>query len=717
MPTPIFISGLQNRVKNCYTFAPELGLMLVSNGEETPYLLNQNGEQITAGILAPEKTNVPTVADNSSGNLPNGDYVVYAFTYAAINSFPLVAADIESNPSPFSLPYNITGSGNRKLTITLVGTSDPLVTDVYLYRTEPQTTSALALVAAQAGLLNFVGSVTNATGSLTIDDNLATAVGNQSIELANFTVPQFRFSVWDGSYFWCFGNQPFSAQATWAMDGSFTLNNPDVDQFYGGRNGQFVTFDQVNIGGIDNKGTFLFKQTGAFTGQAILTDGSDATIPNSMSGNVTIVGATADLYRSGYRNPFVWGYLQNIAGIFVPNLWDLKISGGIGTAIAIIPDQQLLKLDMEYPALCVTYSLQTSSTDVFATTQRQVSRLYSATSHFSQFFAVAGGRQVLWSMDFKNLAIIQCDGYVQVPISSPVSILLRQLSKNRSLQLSCHGLYDPTTEINAIWLSSIAVDEGKVPTNFDLCIYQHAPTGYWGIISDYGILSSAVVEDPVTSKRSTIVGTENGFIGTAFDESTYGNWLPTNSLLSGQICAGTTTSITRSDGQDDFNPLDGGLIGNYCILVDNKGLNPQIALISAATFNTLSFSSPVEIVPTTTQDPGLVAGQWKFFIGLIELRMLKYFNVGEPSIDKAPREYWATLEDANLAQVEFYPEHTSVPIAAEILNQDLIPTSKIGLDAWFQKMKFPTAKQKSFGLALVERSYQPTKFYDFTLTT
>lgn len=713
MIPPIFISGLQNRVKNCYTFAPELGLMLVSNGEETPYLLNQNGEKITAGILAP--TNTPTVADSGSGNLPNADYVVYAITYVALNSFPLVGADIESNPSPISAVYNITGSGNRKTTVTFTGTSDPLVNTVYLYRTEPQTTSALALTAAQAGLLNFIGSVANAIGTLTIDDNLASAIGNQSIGLSNITAPQFRFSVWDGSYFWGFGNQPLSISGTWAMDGSFTLNNPNLDKFFGGRDQQFLTFDQINIGGIDNRGTYLFKQTGDFTGQAILADGSDATLPNAMSGNVVIVGATADLYRSAYRNPFSWGYLQNVSGLFVPNLWDLKVSGGIGTAIAIIPDQQLLKLDMEYPALCVTYSLQTSSTDVFATTQRQVSRLYSVTSHFSQFFAIADGRQVLWGMDFKNLAIVQCDGYVQVPISSPISILLRQLSQNRSLQLSCHGLYDPTTEINALWLSSIAVDEGQVPTNIDLCVYQHAPTGYWGIISDYGILSSAVIEDPITSKRSTIVGTENGFVGTAFDESSYGNWLPSRSLLSGFICAAGSNTITRSDGQDDFNPADGGLIGNYCILVDDKGLNPQILLITGATFNTLTFSKSFIIIPNTTQDPGLVDGQWQFFIGLIELRMLKYFNVGEPSVDKAPREYWATLEDAKLAQVEYYPEHSSSPVAAESLQQDLTPVTKINLDAWFQKMKFPTTKQKSYGLALVERSYEPTKLYDFTL--
>jgi hypothetical protein len=408
--------------------------------------------------------------------------------------------------------------------------------------------------------------------------------------------------------------------------------------------------------------------------------------------------------------------LQNIGGIYVPNLWELKISGSVGTAIAIIPDQQLLKLDMEFPALCLTFALQTATTDVFQTTRRQVSRLHSVTSHFSQFFAISKGRQVLWGMDYKNLAIVECDGYTQVPVSGPVSILLRKLSKNRSLHLLSHGIYDPTTEINALWLSTSAVDEGGIPTNFDLCIYQHAPTGFWGVISDYGILSSASVEDPITSKRTTLVGTENGYIGNAFDISTYGNWLPSNSLLNGFICAANTTTITRSDGQDDFNTTAAGLIGNYCLLVDDKNLRTQIRLITAATYNTLTFSTPLDVIPTTTDDPGLVEGQWQFFIGLIELRMLKYFNDGEPTTDKAPREYWATLSDANLPSIEYHPEHSSIPSVAFLLKQDLTPDKTKLLDAWFNKLNFPTTKQKSFGLSLVERSYKPTKFFDFTIT-
>lgn len=708
---PTIITGLQNRVKNSAAYAQELGLMLISNGEEPPYLLTPQGEQVEAGIPAP--TVIPTVADGGSGNITNGDYVVYAYTYASENTFPLVAASIQSNESPLSTAYHVTGSGNRQLTVTATGTDDALVTHIYLFRTEPQTTAQLATTAAQAGLLNFVAKVANpgALATANITDNNLTVLGNEAIDMTSFVAPQFRFCVWDGSFFWGFGNQPFNAQATWAMDGSFSLTNPQ-DKFYkGGRNGQFITFDGVISGGIDNRGTFLFKQTSASTGQATLSDGSNATLPTASTGTVVIVGPTANLYRSAYRNPFQWGYLQNVGGLYIPALWDLKVAGSQGTAIAIIPDQQLLKLDMEFPALCVTFVLQSASTDVFRNTQRQVSRLYSVTSHFSQFFALSEGRQVLWGMDWKNLAIIQCDGFIQTPVSQPVSIILRQLTKNRSLQLVSHGLYDPQTEINCMWLSSAMVDEGLVPTNFDICVYQHAPTQYWGILLDYGISASAAVEDAISSKRQTLVGTEGGFLGTAFDTNTFGNWLPSNSLTNGFICNATSNSITRSEGQDDFTSGDAGLIGNYCLIVDPNGISTQLVQITGATLNTLTFSQTLHPMPEPSSDQGLIPGQWQFFIGLNELRVLKYFDGGEPSKDKNPIELWATLVDANCPRIEYFPAHE------QTATQSLGLKPNTTNDSWFQKMKFPTAKEKTFGLSIVERSYNGTIYYNFTLTT
>lgn len=804
---PILLAGLQNRVKNCASYAAELGLMLISNGEELPYLLSPNGEIVPAGIGAPTVAPVVISGGTASNALTGGQYIVYSYQYDSENSFPLVAPVLNSAQSPlsavFQVPLLITftgigvagdivkiglqtytyaasagaaytvvvgastaasvanlisainassgagttyGSGTVANTVVTASvgagttisltpiiagievdtaatltngkfstyqidisctlSTNAFVSHIYLYRTQQLPTAAFALAAAQAGDMNFVAKVAN-TGSPSFVDSVPSVLGNATIDNTTLTVPQFKFSVWDGNFFWGFGNHPFNAKATWALDGTLV----STEKFWGGRNGQFITFDGVSTGGIDGRGTNIFLQTGDFTGQVVLADGTTTTtLPSAATGNIVIIGQSATLYRSAFRNPFSWGYEQAVGNLFVPALWQLKVAGSLGTAIAIIPDQQLLKLDMEFPALCVTFSLQSASTDIFSQTRRQVSKLYSVTSHFSQFFALSQGRQVLWGMDYKNLAIIQCDGYTQIPISGPISILLRSLTRNRSLQLLCHGLYDPQTEINALWLSSSFVDGANYPTNFDICVYQHAPTGFWGVIQDLGILCSAAIEDTTTSNRSTLVGTENGYVGKAFDITTYGNWLPTNSLYNGFIKSATINSITRSDGQDDFDPIANGIVGNFCLIVDENGLNSQILKISNVTFDTLTFEQNLNIIPTITDDPGLVSGQYQFFIGLIEMRMLKYFDGGEPSVDKAPKEYWATLADANSAMLEFYPEHASKPTDSEQLQQDK------DLDAWYTKTAFPTKKEKTFGLALVNREYTPVQMYNFSLT-
>lgn len=699
----VLISGLQNRVKNSAAYAEELGLMLISNGEEMPYLLAATGEKISAGITMTSVA--PVVADNAAGTLINGKWVVYVAVYVSEGAFPLVAANIYSNGSEQSVPFEIgvTGgveAGSRKLDVSAQSSTNTIVTHIYFYRTTLQDNQLLAETAADAGLLYFVGKVTNTTGVRTIVDDLLVNVGNDILEYTNFPVPQFRFAVWDGSYYWGFGNHPFRANATWDTDGTFFLSDPTLDKFFGGRNGQYLTFSGITTGGIDGRGTYLFSQTGDYSGQAQDADGNDTPLPSAGVGDIVIIGESATLYRSAYRNPFAWGYLKNIAGSYIPIQWQLKVSGSLGTAIAILPDQELLKLDMEFPALCVTFNLQAASSDNFEQTRRQVSRLYSVTSHFSQFSAISKGRQVLWGFDYKNLAIVECDGYTQIPISGPISIILRKLTKDRSLHLISHGIYDAVTEINAMWLSTDSVDEENAPARFDLCVYQHAPTGFWGIIEDYGILCSAPIEDVATSARTILVGTESGYIGKAFDPTTHGNWLPQNSLLSGLVGSAGANYIVRQEGQADFNPTALGLIGNFCYITNSVGLEVQVVQIAEVTADTLIFEQTLDPIPVNNS---------KFFIGLIEFRVLKYFDEGRPSQDKTPREYWTTLSDVEAPFVEFYAEHSETPGVTVQLQRDG------STDAWFNKLEFPTAKGKTYGLALVERSYNPTKFFNFTI--
>lgn len=689
------ITGRQNLTKNSAAYSEELGIMLIANGEEKPYILTPNGTIFPAGLPAPD---APTIANGSAGLLTAGMWVKYVVVSASDNLFPTINTRVSSNPSDPSTTFHIpTGTGNRKVNVTVNRVDSANVYRLRIYRTPLQASEALADIAGDAGQYYYVGDVANpGAGTVIFEDNLIANEGNEFVDFTNHSVPTFKFVVYDGSFFWGFGNHPLRINAMWLEDGTFVSDT----KFYGGRDGQYITFDGVTTGGFDGQGTFIFEQTGEFTGRIQDAEGEDLSFLADGEGVAIIQGESATLYRSKYRNPFGWGYSRSIVGEFVPELWQLKVSGSLGTAIGLIPDQSLLKLDMEFPALCVTFNLQTAATDNFGNTRRQLSRLYSVTSHFSQFAAVSGGRQVLWGMDYKNLAIVESDGVSQQPVSGPISTILRLLSAKRANHLLAHGAYDAQLEINCLWLSSQACDESDSEFALDLCVYQHVPTGFWGIINDYGILSSAVVEDVATSRRRILVGTEFGFLGRAFEPGVYGNWIPPQGLLSGVVASSTITSITRNPTDGDFALGSSSIQYNYLVLVSPDGLTTHVVNILGFTAASLYYDKLL--------NPPVEAG-WRFFIGLIEVSLLKYFNRGTPATDKAIKEFWATITEAQNPTVLYYPHTADEPIKEVALKED----GETG--GWFNKLDFPNKKVKAYGLRLIERSYNPTTVYDITI--
>lgn len=691
---PITISGLQNRVKNSYAVAEELGIALIANGEEMPYILTPTGEKTEAGIKGP--TVKPTIAITAPGNLTDTKWVIYVYVYTMNDVFRLVAANIRSNPSPKSDILQITG-GNKQVTVSgFIASTNPLVNKIDIYRTSLSVDSASAQLKADAGDMYYMGTVANSAVSSFID-NVAANEGFSPVQLFNYISPQFRFTVFDGVYFWGFANHPMRVTTGWDTGGGIYLLTTTNEKFYSGRDNQYISFSGVTTGGIDGKGVFRFKWTGNLTGQTVDNNGVNLPILQSGEGSTVISGETSTLYRSAKLNPFSWGHVKNIGGIYVPQLWQLKVGGGVGTALAVVSNQDLLKLDLEFPTLSLTYNLGAASTDQLEQTKRIVSRIYSVTSHFSQFPAVSNGRNVLWGIDYKNLAVIEFDGVNQVPISGPISTLLRNLSSQRGLHLLSHGVQDSVSEINAIWVTTNNPGQFKI----DYCIYHHWPSGFWGIIRDYDVLCSASIENINTSERNTLVGTESGFLGQAFDKTTYGNWLPSSGLYSGTIASATPLTITRS-GVIDFAPTLDGVIGNYLIVTSADGLTSQVRPITNATVSTLTVTEPFNPTPSSG---------WKFYIGLIEVKMLKYFNDGNPIKDKKPVEVWAGLENANSANaplIQFFPEHSKTPTLSIELKQDK------NLDAWFIKKGLPTEYGKTFGLALVDRSYTQLKFFNIT---
>lgn len=692
----VVIPNRQQLVQNCYAYASDLGIMLVSNGEERPFVLSPDGLLVNAGFLAP--TNTPTVADNGMGNLPDTKFCVYAVVYVMKDAYPNIGRRQRSNPSAYSIPFQINSGGvDRQNTVSFVGSAATNITHVEIYRTDFHLDADTAQLAAEAGSLFYLGEVTNTVGALTYDDNIASNIGNDPIELDNFEAPQFRFCVFDGEYFWGFANHPLLSTATWTSAGVVTMTGTGIELFANGRTDQFVTFDTVTTGGIDGRGTFKFKYVSSGTFQTVDDEGADLSIGALGSGDVVVSGPPADLYRSKYRNPFAWGYMRAYTDVFVPERWAIRVSGSLGTAIAIFPDQNLLKLDMEFPALCVSYNLQTSSTDVFETTRRTVSRAYSVSSHFSQFEAVSNGQNLLWGMDFKNYAIIESNGVSQQPISGPISSILKSLAPSRILQLLSHGIYDPYTEINAIWVSVGGAEVGADFKN-DLCIFHHAPTGYWGVVDDYDISCSASIEDANSSRKRILVGTESGHVGYAFQPGVFGNWLPPTGSKQGTVTAvaGDGSYIETGDAS-----ISASNEGGYVIIVSPDGLTEQVRLIyGVGGGGRLAFNKPLDLSTPVGS---------KFFIGLIKVSVLKYFDKGMPSTDKMLAELWATISGASAPKVRYYLEHSKSPTASLDLKRDS------ALDAWFAKTGFPTKKLKTFGVEIVDHTYDEIRFFNMTI--
>ena len=717
------LTGTQSRYRDSYAYSPQCGLVVRANGEEQVQVLDSNGKVYPAGITAP--TVVPSVADGGSGTLTNAQYCCYVYVYAAKGSFPLVNSPVaingslapRSNPSPANSPFQITGSGTRKNTVTVTYSPVTWIDTIWIFRTYLFATSVEASTAATAGDCYFVGEVANVpgTGTTTFTDN--SLFGTTAVELDNYLAPQFQYVTYYDPYYYGWGNNTFIAACSYATTGIVTLTGTDT--WFTGRNGQFATIANVITGGTNGQGLFYFKWLSSTTCQLVDAAGASLTLSGSGTSTITIQGAAATLYRSKIQNPMGWGDTEYIdatstsAAIRIPSLTAIRVGGGYGTAIAVVPDQALLKLDAEFPASCYTYNLQTAGQANFTTTKRLVSNIFSVTSHFSQYSAVnSTGRVVLRGMDYKNFNIIESDGLSQLPISTPIPLILRRLSTNRGRQLLTHGLYDPYTELNCMWVSTY-----DSPSPINLLIYEHAPTGFWGIVEDYDILCSASIQDTTDGTNKTYVGTQSGILGQAFVDGTFNNWLPplSTGLIQGSMASATSNSFVRA-GSVNFDTVSAGIVGNWCMITDPNGLYEQWGRISSITSSTIYFDMTKSYTGSSyiLFDPVPQAG-WLFYIGMIDVRLLKYFDFNTPSTDKKIEEIWLTAKNHTNTSLRLYRERQSSPYATmQVTPNSLTPDSSTS-DAMFSRTKIPATLLKTVGLEVVDRSYSDWQLANLTI--
>lgn len=554
MPT-ILTSGGQNLIKNSCASAPSLDLTLICNGEEPTSIFDSLGNILIAGIDKP--TVAPTVVDGGSGGVGIVGYVAYRYVYAATRRYPFVenitaaggSVAPRSNPSVSSTPFLITALHKQTITVTKTQRSD--IDKIWIYRTETFSTALLTAEASEAGQLFFLASINNDgnPGTATYTDN-TDVVGGEQLEFDNFPAPTSAFCVFYEPYFYLFGNLPLvvAVTITYSTVGpvtTITLTDTTILKWFKGRNKQFIKFAEVSTGGFDGFGTFYFRWLSDTTAQLVTNTEANTNGYISLLGTTTatIFGYSTTLYRSKANNPFGWGKTVTVGSLAIPELYTLKVGGGIGTGIAVLPSDAILKLDTENPAKCYSLNLKLQDDEDFESTLRILSDTYSTSINSTQFPTLNRNKNAsVCSLDSKNYSILECNGAQQIPISDAVVKFLRTIDVSEAAQRNYHGVFDPYTECNFVWLR----EEGALPI-ITHCVYQHMPTGQWGMMLDFDITASSSLQDATTNETLILGGTDTGIFGRLLKPFKFVNWLadPTSTKPCGyKIFASSTNQHT-----------------------------------------------------------------------------------------------------------------------------------------------------------------------------
>lgn len=538
---PIVIStGGQTRCRNSYQSSAQCRLTLRVNGEDAAAVITDSGEVVQAGFDAPTAT--PVAAVGAGGNVPVG-YYVYRYVYAS-SRYPFVENAVtgggdqwpRSSPSDASNTLNVPTVPSI-VTVTGAYTTRSDVDFVWMYRTSVQTTAALAEAQSNAGRLFYVGRIANLTagGTFTYTDNVEADTA-EPLELDNYSAPLFRQCVFDGFQWWGWGNRTLTVVVQ--LDDTDVITTgiaPYGGSWGNGRNGPpgSIAFVGITTGGYDGRGNFYFRNLSSTTAHIYNSADMITPVVLSATGLTTayLSAPSTTLYKSKQLNPFSWGVTQvtNIPNTSpqqtqsTPFLYAEQIGGGVGTAISLVPNERVLKLDTEAPERSYALDLNAANSSDFIGTLRTLDDAQSVGSQFSQFpMRNAQGQSLGTGINAKALQIVEGDAQSQIPIGGPVVVTLRQMVRTNDAPTFFHGVYDRNTELNCWW---VKINPNEAFT-IDTLIYQHAPTGAWGMKHTPGVNASWTAYDPTTEEYYTFVGTSTGLIGNAFADSQYFDFVP-----------------------------------------------------------------------------------------------------------------------------------------------------------------------------------------------
>lgn len=706
-PGRVVISNPQNVTKDCFATSAKIDLTVRANGEEKVQVMDSLGNFNVAGIEAPTAAATITTGTPTSV-FPNtvNEYWAYQYVYVAKIAYPLVENAVtgggspapRSNPSPVSaiqntVAANAASAGVRVLSLPASTRGD--ISHIWIYRTGFFTSTDEASTNAQAGNLTWIGEIANPTSGASsvnfTDSNTVVFGANDQIENDNFVSFIFKNAIYVDPYFWGFGNDMRQLAVSITSAGVVTATS---ELWYNGRDGQSATFAGVTTGGYDNKGSYYFKTTSSTTAQVYGDLALTLPIGLPVSGTTIIYlrGFSTTLYRSKPRNPFSWGDSTQVGDLLIPAPYAFSVGGGNGTAISVIPNQNLLKLDTEGPNRCYTLNLKNAGTPNFESSLRVIADNYSVSNQFAQFSAtIQTGQNVLWGIDTKSFAIVQCDGTEQRPISDMVYQTMRNMSLESADRNFFHGIYIPRAECNCIFIRQL----GAYNDDLNVMIYQHAPTGFWGRIEIFDILCSAQVFDNFEGQQKVIVGTSSGFLGELFAEKIYQNWFTPQFDIDGNFVDGVFIPLPDPDAPPTSNnriltPFKfqqanffsvlamEGVVGNWLTIVQkiapaltsSSVYYCRISGFTDTNFNVVLFDRVIKDGVQSTF-PGAFSDDLTIcYLGLIEFEAARLFTVQTPfELKKLEQIYssWRNLPALAITSNDWYIQ------PRVLLNPNLIP--------------------------------------------
>lgn len=548
----LITNRIQRVTPDSIAYAGDMELAIRANGEEETSIIDIAGNFYPAGIPVPVAPTLNSLTP-LAGTLEAGFYA-YRYVYAATKRYPLVDAGVgiggsispRGNPSPTLVVDTTAGAPNR-VTINVTYNIRLDVTELWVFRSVKYTTAADAQIAGDAGLVFYMGKVTNvpSTGTTTYVDSSKDIATSVQVELDNFFAPTFKYVRYIPPYFWGIGNDDLIVKVDWKTNfitiadwtADITGRQEFVHQWFTGRNGQIATISGITTGGFDGKGKFFFK-AGDPSGynldhNAILTvDGVTPSTftPASGTGYLKITGSGATLFRSKPRNPFGWGFTQIFGASRISQTYGVLVGSGKASGIIALPGDELLKIDLKNPNACYTFNLKVAAFPEFSTTRKAISK-NSVSSHFSQFYANTGKNQkVVWGWDIDTFAILQCDGNAQVPVTNSLFETFRNIDRDPNRVKSVHGVCDEENQLNCVWIPARGRDNKANPQIVgvdylpetkqitDLGIYHHYPSDKWSVGYDFDLTCSAAIRDINTNKIKILGGHNSGIVARILDK-------------------------------------------------------------------------------------------------------------------------------------------------------------------------------------------------------